>query len=314
MLKNKYLVLSIILISVFSLTGCSMKSENSSSSLNDKVNSEVDYLDEQLLGMLNKLNNISLQRYIVVSEKITNDSATSSTGENEQMSSGGESGGSNSSGQDSSDSSQSSAQEEGGDSDSSKLDSNSTSMKYGMKSNNILSRTDSVNWEEFNTDIENLYDTWSTITVDLYKQGVNNNMVLNFSSDLQTTLNSIKTQDKNTSLENLSKLYSYIPEFSTSSNGDGLKTNVLKTKSSLVSAYSLVEQDKWEEIQIKLNNTEQNYMPILNDIISNSNKEYNINKAYILIKEMQSSAIDKNKDSFYINYRNLLQELDVIQG
>ena len=38
----------------------------------------------------------------------------------------------------------------------------------------------------------------------------------------------------------------------------------------------------------------------------------NINKSYILLNELFKSVDLKNKDSFYINYKNLMDELDII--
>lgn len=307
-MKNRYIILGIILILVFSLTGCSTQHDTNMESISKKVNSELDYLDSQLLGMLNKLNNISFQRYLVLSEEITSDSASPSgnsseedTSEKQGLGQEGESGESSSKGSNSSkESSESSSSggsggsstESSNESSSSGSSSTSTSnsMRYSMEPNNILNRNPNIDWASFNTDIENLYNAWSTITIDLYKKEIDNNLVLNFSADLQSALNSIKAKDKNSTLVNLAKLYSYIPQFSRIVNGENLKTNVLKTKASLLNAYALVEQDNWQRIQTELNNAEQNYMPILNGIISNQNKEYNINKAYILIKETRKKC------------------------
>lgn len=285
-MKNKYLILSIILILIFSLTGCSLKQNYSEEDITQKVNSEIDYLDTQLLGMLNKLNNISFQKYLVIPDKVTEDS-TSTSSENDEQSSSQES---NSSGEGESSGSDQSSESDSSSTGESSSSASETSIKYSMQPNNILNRTDVVQWENFNTDIENLYNAWSTITIDLYKKEVDNNLVLNFSSDLQTALNSIKAQDKNSTLINLAKIYSYVPRFSSIVNGENLKTSVLKTKASLINAYSVVEQDNWQKVQSDLVTTEQNYMPVLNSIISNPNKEYNINKAYILIKETRKKC------------------------
>lgn len=284
-LKNKYLMVGIIVILIFSLTGCSIKQNYSEEDITNKVNSEIDYLDTQLLGMLNRLNNISFQKYLVVSEQITNDSSSTSS------ESSGESSSQESSNSSSGESSEGGKSSEGEESSSSERSSESEdSTKYSMQPNNILNRTNVLQWESFNTDIENLYNAWSTITIDLYKKEVDNNLVLNFSSDLQAVLNAIKAQDKNSALVSLAKIYSYIPQFSSIVNGETLKTSVLKTKASLINAYSVVEQDNWQKVQTDLNTAEQNYMPVLNSIISNPNKEYNINKAYILIKETRKKC------------------------
>ena len=145
-MKNKYFILSIIVILVFSLAGCST---TEGTDINEKVNSEIDYLDEQLVGMLNKLNNISFQKYMVVSEEINKDSATTSKEESGQSSID------ESSEEQSNSSGESSGKTSGDSSSNESLNSESNSRKYSMKSNDIISRSDVIEWQNFNSDIEN---------------------------------------------------------------------------------------------------------------------------------------------------------------
>ena len=54
-------------------------------------------------------------------------------------------------------------------------------------------------------------------------------------------------------------------------------------------------------------------MPIINNINSNANNQSSINKSYILIKELQNTNQNSDKDIFYIKYKNLMQELNNIK-
>lgn len=313
---SKMSILGIILILSISLTGCS-KNKNDRKDVLQKLGNEVEYLDTQILGMLNNINNISYQKYKVESEQVTSKDATASGGKNtggtspdkssgstEESSSGGE----NSKQQSSQEDSQSS---EGGPSNSGQ---NESITNYKMESANILDRQSTVDWENLKKDVENLYDTWSTIILDLYKANADNTLTQNFSTDLDTCLAMIKAEDKIKTLEALGKLYEYIPKFSDLDKEKAKVTNVLRTKASVVSAYVLVEKEnQWEEIGKQLANAEQNYMPIVNNIDQNKNKEYNVNKSYVLLKELQKSVSTQDKDIFYIKYKNLIQELNILQ-
>ena len=108
------------------------------------------------------------------------------------------------------------------------------------------------NYEALKSDIEKLYSDWSTIQLDLYKMNVNSQDVLNFSSDLDIATAAIKSEDKAKTLTSLAKLYSYIPTYASASNQDTLVSNVYKTKSNLLTAYSVVEQDDFAKVELKV--------------------------------------------------------------
>lgn len=61
-------VLLIIISITFLLVGCGNKNENNSEQ--EKVSSEIEYFSSQIAILLNNLNNISLDNYELVSEKI----------------------------------------------------------------------------------------------------------------------------------------------------------------------------------------------------------------------------------------------------
>lgn len=309
-MKNKfikiilYFVISIILI--LSLTGCSKNNDNQA--LEEKVGAELSYLDTKLVEMLNKVNGISLENYVVKSDKISTKSEGSENSSNSQKESSSSSG---EGGEDSnsSDSGTSSSQGDSGDSN----QSNKNNVKYSMEGNEILLQDRNPDWNTVKSEIEKLYVSWSTVVLDLYKFNVNNQDILSFNADLDATTQSIKNEDKIASLSNLAKLYSYIPKYANSVLKDA-KTNALySTKSNILNAYSLIEQNNLSGVKTELANAEQSFIPIINNIDSNTNNQSNINKAYILIKELQNINQNTDKDIFYIKYKNLMQELNNIK-
>ena len=55
------------------------------------------------------------------------------------------------------------------------------------------------------------------------------------------------------------------------------------------------------------------FTKLLTNIEKQDNKnQYNINKAYIMINEMQNSVTLQDKEIFLIKYKNLLEELEKI--
>lgn len=189
----------------------------------------------------------------------------------------------------------------------------SSNIKYRMEGNEILLQERKTDWKIVKSEIEKLYSSWSTIILDLYKINVNNQDILNFNADLDAATQSIKNENKEASLTALAKLYSYIPKYIVYVSNDVTVTNIYQTKSSILNAYAMVEGNNLAGIKSELSNAEQAFMPIINNINSKTNNQSNINKAYILIKELQASIDNKDKDIFYIKYKNLIQELNNIK-
>ena len=291
----------IFLILAISLTGCSKNSN--SEDFNSKVNEEIAYLDTKLIEMLNKTNGISFQNYIVTAEQVKENSSTSES----KTSSSDKSQGS------SEDSSQSSKENTNtSDSSGNSNQSNMKNVRYTMNGNEILLQDRTPDWKSIKAEIEKLYSSWSTIVLDLYKLNVNNQDILSFNTDLDNATQSIKSEDKVQTLNNLAKLYSYIPKYADNISNDTKTNNIYKIKSSILNAYAVIEQDNFTEAQKKLADAEQSFLPLLNDIDSSTNNQSKINKIYILLKETQNSINKKDKDIFYINYKNLMHELNNI--
>lgn len=328
---NKKIKKSVILMIIFSiltisLTGCTNQDENQI--MQEKVGREIEYLELRLVDMLNNVNGISLYNYIVKAEQISEQTTPKSSGdgnsvavqaeETEQSSSGqGQSqGGSSDQGQSGSGNSSQGQGGNSGQSQSSEASaegSNNSNVLYKMEGNEILLQNRQTDWTSLKSDIEKLYSDWSTIQLDLYKMNVNSQDVLNFSNDLDIATAAIKSEDKAKTLISLAKLYSYIPTYASASNQDTLVSNVYKTKSNLLTAYSVVEQDDFTKVDQEMKNAEQSFMPIINDVNSGNENQVNINKAYVLIKELQNFSTNKDKDIFYIKYKNLIQELNNIR-
>ena len=303
--KSKKIILYFIIFCflLISLTGCGANS-NEEEILKDKVKSEISYLDMKLIGMLNNANGISLENYIVKAEEI-NEEETSSGSANKDSTGGGS--------DEEKSGSDSSKEGEGDNKGEESIESESNDVNFRMEGNEILLQNRSTDWNLLKSEIEKLYSSWTTIVLDLYKVNINSDEILTFNNDLDTAIQAIKSEDKIQTLNSLAKLYSYISKFSNASNSDVKMNSIYQTKSNLLNAYVLVEQDNITELQKQLSNTEQAFLPIINDISSQDSNQSNINKAYILIKELQNYTNGNDKDVFYIKYKNKIKELNNIE-
>ena len=296
---NKYiLIVLLLLIVIIFLTACDNKNTTSEDTKN-KVIQELEYLDTELIAILNDLNNISLQNYTVTSEQITLD------GGGDSSTSGGESKQS-----DSSQGQQKQSESQGGGGEESK----ETNITTTQTEPNIVidSNENDIDWKEIKRKIESISNSWGIVLLDLSTLNVDNNDILEFSKAIDENILTIKDEDKIATLTNTAKLYSFIPKFESAISAPNSIQNVKQVKSYLINAYSLVEQGKWAEIESNVAESEKTFKNLMNDVEYIKSKEYKVNKAYVLIKELQNSLPYKDRKLFYVKYKDLIENINVL--
>lgn len=296
--------LIVLIVFLFCLTGCS-DNKVSNEDTKTKVIQELDYLDTKITSIANRLNNITLQNYTITSEEV-------SLGES---STGGESSGQSSTeetstiqgGDKASEQEQSSSQNQKGQTESSNI------TTTQMEPNAILdSNENDIDWKTIKNEIEVISDSWGVVILDLSNLNVDNNDILTFSSTLDDCILSIKDENKNGTLTNIAKLYSYIPRFERGISAGNSSQNIKQVKAYIINAYSLVEKDDWAVIETNISESEKAFKNIINDIEYMKDKEYKVNKTYVLLKELQNSLTYKDKKLFYVKYKNLMESINAL--
>lgn len=295
--KNIFAIL--IIICTLTMTGCTKNDDDDKKELKRKVGEELNYLDTHIISLINDLNNISLENYKVSSERVEMQEeaqklSTGSVGGEEKTTTQKE-------GQ------QSSGQSESGKN--SESDINTTKMEPNAI---LASNKEDIDWQRLKYEIESLNEAWTVILLDLYSLNVNNDDVVTFSTDIDSTIISIKNENKQDALTNLAKLYSYIPIYERGISAENNIQNVKQTKSFLINAYSVVEQGNWDEVQTNINECEKTFKNVVNDIEFARKNEYKVNKTYVLIKELQNSLDLQDKEVFYIKYKSLLESVNTL--
>lgn len=278
MLKNIIKTLSIIFLValvIISFSGCS-KQKTDEEQLRDKNISEIDYLDNYIMLMLNSINDIDLKQYDAKIEKTEN--LNEILQESEETSS---------------------------------EDTGNNVVQYSMVPNTILNANKTINWENLKLEIENLNNTWPSIIVDLYKANVDNKKLTEFSDLINTCIGNIKNENRTETLNSLAKLYEYIPVFLEKIASDNQQIELAKTKVEVIKAYVNIDFANWEELKNSLDRAISNFEPIVNNT-SEAEKEYNIRKAYVLLQEFKNAVDTNDKDLLFMKYKNLMEELIII--
>ncbi len=294
-----YIILLIVLV-VLALTVYTSATQNNEQDEKEKVTSEIRYLDTKLVELLNHMNNIETRNYQIYTTKIEESRSAENSG-------GGSSGGNSSSdSSNTSSSSDSTSTQENSD----QVDTENTGKNYEMKAAGILTTNRDIDWTSCKNESELIYTSISTITLDLYRLNVSQEDILNFNKDLDSLTVSLEEENKQLTLDNLIKVYEYIPKFGQTIVDDTLYKTVLETKLNVFRGYAKLDSGDWAGISTNMTDAINVYSTLLTNTEIDANKQTTINKGYVMLNELKNAVDTQNTSVFLIKYKNLLEEIN----
>ena len=276
MKKQTLIILGIIIFFIICITlgvvfAANTTNENNNEALISKTEDEINFLEKNIIEMMNKLNNIDFYNSVLIQ---TVDEKSNENKENTNTIT------------------------------------DTENVKYEVKSNSIISNDNKeVDWKYIKSNIENLYNILPTIITDLNSLNINKEDILNFSNTLDQVALAIKQEDKLISLNNLASMHSFLPKYLSKFSKDTQKMNIAYTKNCILNSYAFAEQNNWNEVKAQTSNALNYYLNTMNDIDISNEKQNRISKVYILLNEINNSIDLQDKDLFLIKYRNVMQEL-----
>lgn len=327
---KKYKILAyIVLITIIIIMGCVIyvnASKDPKQDQKEKTFSEIEYLESELTELFNTMNGISNNNYNVSVKEISKDAGENAQSQQTESNKSGESqnnengnsqssnGSENSEGSENSNSEGSSGQSgdssnsQSGQGESTKSQ-NEANQKYELELSGILTGQEQIDWQNIKGQIEIVYSSIPNITLDLYEMNVNKDDILNFNKQYDNLIKSSQNENKQEFLDILNSLYGYIPGFFSNLTDDGDYKTAIEAKRYVLSAYSKLDQEKWEDI----NNDISKAIEVFSKLVTNTNmdtgKQLAVNKGYIILNEMQNAVNINDKSVFLIKYKNLLEEL-----
>lgn len=308
----------IIVIIILSITLYANVSKGNQKENNEKEISEIDFLEDKIVDLLNEMNNIETRNYHIsvsnVSKQTKNqgssdnntkqDSQANSASTPESVSSSGEEGGHGSS------NNQSTSNTSGGSASSNNNSNSNQGKKFNLESEGVLVNSEKIDWTNVKTEVETLYSSIPTITLDLYKLDIAKEDILGFNKEFDNLTIVVNQNKKEETLNQLSKLYDYIPKFIENTTKDEVKKVTIETKANIFKAYSKLDSKDWTQISKDVKQAVDVYSKLLSNTNIDSNKQYIISKTYVMINELQNAVEVKDEAVFLIKYKNILEEID----
>lgn len=265
----------------------------------EKAKSEIRYLETKIVDLFNNMNNIETRNYKIYTTKIEESGEAETSGQKSSET--------NSQSNNSSNTNNSEQQ--------TSLENKNTTDNtdnYEMKQSGILTSDRDTNWSACKNEIELIYTSISTVTLDLYHLNISKEYILKFNEELDKLTISVENENKQETLDNLVNLYDLLPKFAENIIDDVVYKTMLQVKLNIFKAYSKLDTDNWEEINIEISKAVDNYSNLLTNPNVESYRLSSLNKGYITLNELKNVANIKDKTVFFIKYKNLLEEINNI--
>lgn len=305
-------IILLILLSIFLVYKVSGKDE-SQEKIQEKSLSSIKYFDNKFTDLFNEINNIKFENYTISVTEPKEEENTTETNKEDTTGKKSEDSPAEDGNSKKDDSSQKSgdSKKDGSSGSSEKSNENmqENKKKYNIEEKGILTRDTEVNWKQIKNETEKMYTSLYPVILDLYKTNINKEEITNFNREFDKLTKAINDENKKDTLKELSSLYDYLPKFVEKCTDDEKENVVIKTKNDIFRAYSILDEEDWENISDYANDAIQDFSKLAESSEIKKNK-YNINKAYIMLKELQGAIELKEKDIFLIKYKNLLEELE----
>ena len=279
---KKYIVTIIVLLIIIFLSVCGYfvfantkeNQGNSEDMLKEKATSEIEFLNTNIIDIMNELNNISYTNYKIINQDVN---ISSESSENEVQTS------------------------------------ENTIDRASIEYESTLNEEDDkIDWETIKETTENVYSSWTTILIDLTTLNVNRGNLLKFNDLLDQIISAEEEENKEACLSYSANLYNLLALYLNDFSNDEQLKNVYNTKSNIVYAYSVIDGENWGEANNYIEKAKNEFNKIMNNQVNNINSIDEVNKSYILINELSDDVNKQSKKTFFINYQEVMQELENI--
>lgn len=300
-----FIIIIFILAISFGIYKVISSNKNEEENIIEKARTEIEYIDNKLMVLFNNMNNIQFDNF-KLSIKDTNTSKADKSG-----SSSGSSGDSSESSSGSGNSGTESSQKQDEGDGKSNSDSSSESIKtYMLDETGVLIGNSDIDWKNVKYEVENMYVSLPTITLDLYQTDAQDQDILDFNSEFDNLTKVVKEENKSLMLQQLVKLYEILVKI-TDKCYDSIQEQVYsRTKLNIYKAYSKLDSNNWNDIYNDTKMAVDEFSKLMTDSSISNNKQYSINKIYVMLSELQKASEKQDTQVFLIKYKNTLEELN----
>ena len=79
-----------------------------------------------------------------------------------------------------------------------------------------------------------------------------------------------------------------------------------------MASYADVTNDRWDNANARLADSEKRFSNLLNTLTNDYTNQATMSQCYILINELKKAVNLKDKEIFFIEYRNLMSKMEIL--
>lgn len=279
--------------------------------LAEKVEGEVKYLDNTIIELMNKLNNISYTRYQVTIKEVNESEQLNNSSSNSQSAGNGmqttEQGNSNQDGN------KSSGDNSSGSNESESINqSEARTSRLAQVDSLLNSNYEDISWDEVSYGVETIYTSWPSISLDMKALNIDNSDISSFSSAIDGVAQAVKLQDKNSTLINLYNLYILLPKYLSYFVRNEYILNIYNVKAYVLSAYVSANSENWEDMNKSVTNAIDTLSKNMQSINIEDTQKSSIEKSYALLEDLKRGVGLEDKEIFYLKYKLAMEQLEIL--
>lgn len=168
-----------------------------------------------------------------------------------------------------------------------------------------------IDWQELQKQSKMLHSYWNSAILDFNYLNLDKSYLTDFGKELDNLSVSINNKDKQNTVNKLLSLYNKLLFYSETLN-DFYYNTILTIKYNLINAYGVVEPENWTLTHEYILKASENVSNLVNSIENDKYNQYNINQAYIAIKELENLINVKDLELFYFKYNIAMEKMQNI--
>lgn len=169
-----------------------------------------------------------------------------------------------------------------------------------------------IDWQELQIQTRNMYNYWNSAILDFNNLEIDKKYLTDFGKDLDNVIVSINNNIREDTINNFLSLYNNLVIYSENLNFNNYN-QILSVKINLLTAISIVESGNWTLTHEYILKSSESIKNVVNLIDNNEYNQYNINQAYIAIKELENLINIKDLEVFYFKYNNAMEKIEKIK-
>lgn len=153
-------------------------------------------------------------------------------------------------------------------------------------------------WLNISKNINLIYSYWNVVILDLNELEVKSSYLSEFGKRLDEFTIAVEEKSVNVARAKACELYNYLLIFTQSYNNK-TEINKINFKKNLITAYCIADNNDWNLINEYILKSEESVKNIIN---LNNEREYQLDKLYISLKELENSIKIQDLNLFYRKY------------